>query len=73
MRKNPLLSSVISTSSRCAVRSILLFETRNIEEHWDGKLNDKVVPNDVYMYSITVDDGKGQAIQRSGTLTVLVY
>lgn len=51
----------------------ILFETRNIEEHWDGKLNDKVVPNDVYMYSITVDDGKGQAIQRSGTLTVLVY
>ncbi|MFM7310798.1 MAG: gliding motility-associated C-terminal domain-containing protein, partial [Flavobacteriales bacterium] len=51
----------------------IMFETDNIEEHWDGTYNGKVVPNDVYMYALTVDDGRGQAIQRNGTLTVLVY
>jgi gliding motility-associated-like protein len=51
----------------------IMFETDNIDEHWDGTYKGKVVPNDVYMYSLTVDDGRGQAIQRNGTLTVLVY
>lgn len=51
----------------------VMFETNNIDEHWDGTFNGKIVPNDIYMYALTVDDGRGQAIQRNGTLTVLVY
>jgi hypothetical protein len=51
----------------------LIFETYNIEEGWDGRMNGKVVEEGVYNYYITVKDGRGRAIDQFGHITVLNY
>lgn len=51
----------------------LIFETYNVEEGWDGRMNGKAVEEGVYNYYITVKDGRGRAIDRFGHITVLNY
>jgi gliding motility-associated-like protein len=51
----------------------LIYETRSIEEGWDGSMNGKAVQEGVYNYYVTVKDGRGRAIDRFGNITVLNY
>jgi gliding motility-associated-like protein len=51
----------------------LVFETRDIEEGWDGYMKDRAVQEGVYNYYLTVKDGRGRVIDRFGSLSVLNY
>ncbi len=51
----------------------LIFETRNIEEGWDGRMNGKPVPEGLYNFYVTVKDGRGRATDQFGHITVLNY
>lgn len=51
----------------------LLFETRDVQEGWDGKVDGRAVAEGLYNYYISVKDGRGGAIDQFGTVTVLNY
>jgi gliding motility-associated-like protein len=51
----------------------LLFETRDVQEGWDGKMNGYPVEEGTYNYYISVKDGRGAAIGQFGNVTVLNY
>jgi len=51
----------------------LIFESRSIEEGWDGTMNGRAVQEGVYNYYVTVKDGRGRAIDQFGNITVLNY
>jgi gliding motility-associated-like protein len=51
----------------------LVFETRNVEEGWDGYMKNRVVQEGTYNYYLSVKDGRGRAIDRFGSLSVLNY
>jgi hypothetical protein len=48
-----------------------LFETHDIEEGWDGYMDNRPVQEGVYNYYIMVKDGRGRAIDRFGYIIVL--
>lgn len=48
-----------------------LFETRNIDEGWDGRYNGQIVPQGVYSYFIQVTGANGNIIERKGTFMVI--
>lgn len=49
----------------------IIFTTSNVDEGWFGKKGDWEVPEGVYAYYIRLKDGKGQVIERRGTVTLL--
>ena len=49
-----------------------IFETRNIEEGWDGTVNGSLVQEGQYMYYISVEDGFGGFNERRGAVLMLV-
>lgn len=49
-----------------------IFETTDIEEGWDGKVNGKLVQEGQYMYYISVADGFGGFNERKGAVIMLV-
>jgi gliding motility-associated-like protein len=51
----------------------MLFETRDVQEGWDAKVDGQPVAEGVYNYYISVKDGRGRAIDQFGTITVLNY
>lgn len=50
----------------------VIFETRDIEEGWNGEVNGKLVQEGQYMYFISVVDGYGNYYERKGGLVMLV-
>ena len=50
----------------------LLFETNHFSPGWDGKYQDHICPQDVYMYAIVLrNSGNNKVKYFSGTLTLL--
>jgi len=49
----------------------VIFETTDIEDAWDGRMNGKLVQEGVYTYFITVKDGNGRPHEARGTVTML--
>jgi gliding motility-associated-like protein len=49
----------------------VLFETRNTESTWDGKVNGVLLPAGSYIYSITYNDHNNQPMKQQGNLTLL--
>jgi len=48
-----------------------VFETKNIDEGWDGNYNGKPQPFDVYVYEVEAETTSGEVIQRVGNVTLL--
>lgn len=51
----------------------LVFETRDVNEGWDGMMKGRTVQEGTYNYFITVKDGLGRAIDRFGHISVFNY
>lgn len=51
-------------------RGLLLFETNDLFDFWDGKSNGQAVPPDAYFYTIDVSSGVNR-VRHQGTVTVL--
>lgn len=50
----------------------LVFSTTDIAIGWDGKVKDKLVPEGLYAYIVTIKDGEGITHNRKGTITMLI-
>ncbi len=48
-----------------------IFETHDVEEGWDGYMDNRPVQEGVYNYYFMVKDGRGRAIDRFGYIIVL--
>lgn len=48
-----------------------LFETRAIDNGWDGRSNGKAAPQGVYTYLLQLTQSNGKIIQQSGTVLLL--
>lgn len=51
----------------------LIFETRDVNEGWDGTMKGRTVEEETYNFFITVKDGQGRAIDRFGHISVFNY
>ncbi|MFM7727299.1 MAG: gliding motility-associated C-terminal domain-containing protein, partial [Flavobacteriales bacterium] len=51
----------------------LIFETRDLNEGWDGSMNGQFVAEGTYNYYMAVKDGRGRAIDNFGYVVVLNY
>jgi len=49
----------------------LVFESNNIEEHWDGRINGQIVPKGSYAYQIAYTSVLDKNIYKRGTVTVI--
>lgn len=49
----------------------LLFQTKSLNEGWDGSSNGKDLPTGVYTYLMRLVQANGEIIQRAGTVTLL--
>ena len=49
----------------------IVFETSNINEGWDGKLNGEIAPMGTYVYRINYTNNLGQIEEVTGTLTLI--
>ncbi|MCD6067041.1 MAG: hypothetical protein K0S33_1867 [Bacteroidetes bacterium] len=50
---------------------MLLFESHDLEEEWDGKFKGSNVQNDVYVWKVNFEDYLGNGHQYAGTVTVV--
>lgn len=50
----------------------LVFETFEIEEAWNGVYRDKLVPEGVYAWFVSVTDGSGRIYEKRGTVFMMV-
>lgn len=48
-----------------------VFESTNINEGWDGKLNGEMQPMDVYIYTIEATTAKGNMFSQQGNITLI--
>ena len=48
-----------------------IFESKDVNESWDGTLNGSGLPEDVYLWFLKVTTPTGRKITRTGTVTVL--
>jgi gliding motility-associated-like protein len=48
-----------------------LFESRDMNEGWDGKINGKALQDDVYLWQVEMKDKNGNAINRNGRVSIL--
>lgn len=49
----------------------VIFDTTDINQPWDGFMNGKPVQEGVYVYFITIEDGKGKPVEQRGTVLLL--
>jgi gliding motility-associated-like protein len=49
----------------------VIFDTTDINEAWDGFMNGEPVQEGVYVYFITIEDGKGKPVEYRGTVLLL--
>lgn len=50
----------------------LIYRSKNITDKWDGKLNGKILPMDVYLYKINIHDINTQQHKFIGTVNLLI-
>jgi gliding motility-associated-like protein len=48
-----------------------VFETKNIDEGWDGSFNGKPQPQGVYVYDVEAVTSTGTTFHREGNVTLL--
>jgi gliding motility-associated-like protein len=53
-------------------RGLVMFETDNFMEQWDGSKNGSTVPQDVYLWQLRLTTPSGRNISRSGTVTLYI-
>jgi gliding motility-associated-like protein len=49
----------------------LVFETKNENKAWDGRLNGEFAPSGVYTYQLRYRSIEGEVVERRGTLNLL--
>jgi len=49
----------------------VIFDTDDINTHWDGTMHNKPVQEGVYVYYISIEDGKGRPYEIRGKVTLL--
>lgn len=49
----------------------IIFQTNDINAGWDGRRNDKLCPEEVYVWQIEFTDGSGKSFERRGFVTLL--
>ncbi len=49
----------------------VIFESKNPDEGWNGKINGQDAPVGTYVYSFTAQDLNGNTIQRKGSVTLI--
>lgn len=52
-------------------RGALIFESRDHIESWDGTINGKRLPEDIYFWFVEVTPPDGRIIKRNGTVTII--
>lgn len=50
---------------------VKLFETKDVNEGWDGRFNDKPQPMGVYIYTVEATSPTGRAINKQGNVTLV--
>jgi hypothetical protein len=48
-----------------------VFETKNENKAWDGRLNGEFAPSGVYTYQLRYRSIEGEVVERRGTLNLL--
>ncbi|MDZ7741887.1 MAG: gliding motility-associated C-terminal domain-containing protein [Bacteroidota bacterium] len=48
-----------------------VFETDNLSEGWDGRLNGKIAPAGTYVYQINYTNDRGQQEIVTGTVSLI--
>lgn len=49
----------------------VIYDTTDINAPWDGFMNGEPVQEGVYVYFITIEDGKGRPVEKRGTVLLL--
>jgi gliding motility-associated-like protein len=49
----------------------VIYDTTDFLAPWDGFMNGEPVQQGVYVYFISIEDGKGRPIESRGTVTLL--
>ena len=49
----------------------LVFSSTNKNNGWDGKFNNKIQPQDVYTYTLSLEFSDGSSVNRKGDITLL--
>lgn len=49
----------------------VIYDTTDINAPWDGFMNGEIVQEGVYVYFITIEDGKGRPVEKRGTVLLL--
>lgn len=49
----------------------ITFVSTDEQPDWDGKMNDKFVPEGTYYYEMTITDKKGEKTTKNGSVTVI--
>ncbi|HOS72536.1 MAG TPA: hypothetical protein PLZ75_08835 [Bacteroidales bacterium] len=48
----------------------VIFETRDFNEKWDGRLNGAILPEGVYLWMLRIKTPSGTSVSRTGTVTL---
>lgn len=70
----PVISFADFTNYRMIIYSRwgdVIYDTTDYNAPWDGFMNDRPVQQGVYVYFISVEDGRGRPIESRGTVTLL--
>jgi gliding motility-associated-like protein len=49
----------------------VIYDTTDINAPWDGFMNGELVQEGVYVYFVTIEDGKGRPVEKRGTVLLL--
>jgi gliding motility-associated-like protein len=49
----------------------LIWTTNNPDQAWDGRVDGTVVPQGVYAWYCSIQDGNGKTVERKGTVTFI--
>ncbi len=70
----PIGEIVISKTYQFAVYNRwgqMVFETKDINQGWDGRFNGKYVPAGAYIYYLRIDNGYEDPFEKIGTVTII--
>jgi gliding motility-associated-like protein len=70
----PVISFADFTNYRMIIYSRwgdVIYDTTDFLAPWDGFMNGEPVQQGVYVYFISIEDGKGRPIESRGTVTLL--
>ena len=50
-----------------------IFETRDLDQGWDGTKNGNLIQEGNYMYYLEIKNGSGKLYEERGPLTMLIF